>query len=122
MRTVMVGIVVIGHEISALRSDSIGSMNFQLYQSRDDVSTTLGVIVRGSGRSSIRRLLDSSTAVSGILGRPVKPDDHSGEDVKRRSRSARRRDLGRLPSADRMDPTPPASANVIGTSRPKGGM
>jgi hypothetical protein len=31
------------------------------------------------GASSMRRLFDSSTTASGILDRPVKPDDDDGE-------------------------------------------
>ena len=37
------------------------------------------VIARESGRSSTPRPTGSSTAVSGILDRPVKPDDDSGD-------------------------------------------
>ncbi|WP_454621594.1 hypothetical protein [Bradyrhizobium cenepequi] len=37
------------------------------------------VMPREGGASSIQRPLGSSTAVSGILDRPVKPDDESGE-------------------------------------------
>jgi hypothetical protein len=38
---------------------------------------TTAVVARESGRSSTPRLLDSIINVSGILGRPVKPDDDS---------------------------------------------
>ncbi|MDD1533110.1 hypothetical protein C7U89_07335 [Bradyrhizobium sp. WBOS4] len=38
----------------------------------------LDVIPREGGESSTPRLLGSSRAVSGILGRPVKPGDDSG--------------------------------------------
>jgi hypothetical protein len=37
------------------------------------------VMLRACGASSTPRLLGSSTSVSGILDRPVKPDDDSGE-------------------------------------------
>jgi hypothetical protein len=37
------------------------------------------VMPRAGGASSIRQRLDSNSDASGILDRPVKPDDDSGE-------------------------------------------
>lgn len=42
------------------------------------VAFIAAVIPRESGKSNMPRLLGSITAASGILDRPVKPDDDSG--------------------------------------------